>query len=100
MKKIKYKLLEQEEQLELVNKICDYIIQITNEYRNRYNERALLKDKFKGLTPDLSDIGDFIGKAIGMNTCKDEKDLNIRAFSKRDFITGFEHGYSIHDGTH
>jgi hypothetical protein len=100
MKKIKYKILESEEQKELFNKICDDIIQITNEYRDRRNAPSKFKGELLGFSGDLTDIGNWIGIAIGMNTCKDEKDLNIRAFSQGDFISGFEHGYSIHDGTH
>lgn len=98
MKKIKqkivYKELEPEEQHDLFNKICDDIIEITKEYKKLANESRLRGNK------DLTDIGDFIGKAIGQNTCKDEKDLNILAFAQNAFISGFQHGYSIHDGTH
>lgn len=94
MKKIKYKELEPEEQHDLFNKICDDIIEITKEYKKMANERLLKGNK------DLTDIGDFIGKAIGQNTCKDEKDLNIWAYDKESFVAGFYHGYSIHDGTH
>lgn len=94
MKEIKYKELQPEEQHDLFNKICDDIIEITKEYKKMANE-----NRYKG-TKDLTDIGDFIGKAIGQNTCKEEKDLNIWAFDQNSFIFGFQHGYSIHDGTH
>ncbi|MDI6047789.1 hypothetical protein [Flavobacterium yafengii] len=94
MNEIKYQELEPEEQHDLFNKICDDIIEITKEYKKRANE-----SRYKG-TKDLTDIGDFIGKAIGQNTCKDEKDLNIWAFDQNSFIFGFQHDYSIHDGTH
>ena len=49
---------------------------------------------------DLSDIGNCIGMAISQHTCKDGKDLNIWSFEKDDFIVGFNHGYSLNDGTH
>ncbi|MFV8337227.1 hypothetical protein ACNQF7_14255 [Flavobacterium sp. RSP29] len=42
----------------------------------------------------------YLIKAIGKNTCKDEKDLNIWAFDKESFIAGFYHGYLLHDVTH
>ena len=49
---------------------------------------------------DLSDIGNYIGIAISKITCKDGKDLNLWSFEKDDFINGFNHGYSLNDGTH
>jgi len=49
---------------------------------------------------DLSDIGNEIGIAVGSNTCKDEKNLNIMAFEKSDFLAGFSHGFSLSDGSH
>ena len=98
MKKIKCKELEQEEQRALFNKICDDIIDLTHEYRTLFNSR-----NYNGISvfgADLTDVGDFIGKAIGQNTCKDEKELNIWAYDKESFVFGFYHGYSLHDGTH
>ena len=94
MKEIKYKELEPEERHGLFNKICDDIIEIKKEYKKMANVSKLKGNK------DLTDIGDFIRKAIGQNTCKDEKDLNIWAYDKESFIFGFQHGYSLHDGTH
>jgi hypothetical protein len=99
MKKIKYKQLETEEQQVLFNKICDDIIEITKKYKKMANEKTNLKGHF-AFYKDLTDVGDFIGKAIGKNTCKDEKDLNIWAYDKESFVAGFYHGYSTHDGTH
>jgi hypothetical protein len=69
---------------ELYKKICDDII---NHLQSREGT-------------DLSDIGNYIGISVSMNTCKDQKDMNIWAFEKDDFIGGFEHGYSLNDGTH
>ena len=97
-KKIKYKVLEQEEQRTFFNKICDDIIQITNEYRTAYNSRKRQGVSIFGA--DLTDLGDFIGKAIGQNTCKGAKDLNIWAYDEESFVGGFYHGYSLQDGTH
>ncbi len=94
LKKIKLKELEPEEQHDLFNKICDDIIKITNEYKKLANENRTKGNK------DLTDIGDFIGKAIGKNTCNDGENLNLWAFDKSSFIVGFKHGYSLHDGTH
>lgn len=99
MKAIKHKELNPEEQKQLFNKICDDIIQKTNEYRTMFNERENLEGALM-FNYDLTDVGDFIGKAIGQNTCKDEKDLNIWAFDKDSFVGGFYHGYSLLDGTH
>jgi hypothetical protein len=98
MKKIKYKELEQEQQRELFNKICADIILLTNEYLVNFNNRNFNGRPYFGT--DLADIGNFGGKAIGKNTCKDEKDLNIWAYDKESFVAGFYHGYSIHDHTH
>ena len=99
MKKIKYKEITAGEQKELFNKICDDIIQKTNEYRTMFNERENLEGVLI-FNYDLTNVGDFIGKAIGQNTCKDEKDLNIWAFDKDSFVGGFYHGYSLLNGTH
>lgn len=99
MKKIKPIELEPEQQQALFNKICDDIIKITRKYKKMANE----KNHFKGhyiFYKDLTDVGDFIGKAIGQNTCKDEKDLNIWPYDKESFVAGFYHGYSLHDGSH
>ena len=52
------------------------------------------------LITDLSDIGNFIGIAVSNITCKNGKDLNFWSFEKDDFINGFNHGYSLNDGTH
>lgn len=49
---------------------------------------------------DLSDIGNFIGIAVSNITCENGKDLNLWSFEKDDFINGFNHGYSLNDGTH
>lgn len=104
MDQIDYKEVEPTEQKKLFNKICDDIIQKTNEYRERFNGRGYIKEgEYKGepiFGYDLTDVGDFIGKAIGQNTRKDEKDLNIWAYDKNSFVFGFHHGYSLFDGTH
>ena len=103
MSKIDYIVVGQEEQKVLFNKICDDIIQKTNEYREGFNERGYIKHgEHKGklcFGYDLTDVGDFIGKAIAQNTCKNEKDLNIWAYDKYSFVVGFHHGYSQYDGT-
>jgi len=49
---------------------------------------------------DLGDIGNAIGIAVGDEVCKDGIDLNLWSFQKDDFLHGFEHGYSLMDGTH
>jgi hypothetical protein len=49
---------------------------------------------------DLGDIGNYIGIAISKITCKNGKDLNLWSFEKDDFILGFNHGYSLNNGTH
>ena len=71
----------------------------TNEYRNQFNERGNNTGQVK-FNYDLTDIGDYIRKAIGQNTSKDEKDLNIWAHDKESFVAGFQHGYSLLDGTY
>lgn len=49
MDQIDYKELEPTEQKKLFNKICDDIIQKTNEYRERFNGRGYIKEgEFKG----------------------------------------------------
>lgn len=49
---------------------------------------------------DLSDIGNFIGIAVSKITCKNGADMNLWSFEKDDFILGFNHGYSLNNGTH
>ena len=85
----KKKLIElnDEQRIALFIKICDDII----------HNLELAK---KGHIGDLSDIGNEVGRAVGFNTCKYEKDLNIWAFERNDFTSGYEHGYSLQDGTH
>ena len=77
-------LTESEEQ-ELFMKIKNEIIE------------RLQRIKYTG---HIDDIGNEIGVAVGEHICKDGKDLNIWAFEKNSFIGGFEHGYSLKDGTH
>jgi len=48
----------------------------------------------------IDDLANEIGIAVSNNTCKNNKDLNIWSFEKESFIGGFEHGYSLNDGTH
>lgn len=45
---------------------------------------------------DLSDIGNSIGMAVGSVIC----DQNELGFDKEDLISGYEHGFSLKDGTH
>ena len=49
---------------------------------------------------DLGDIANCIGMAVSKITCENGKDLNLWSFEKDDFIHGFNHGYSLNDGTH
>lgn len=51
-------------------------------------------------TGHLDDLGNEIGIIVGRNICKNGKQLNIDGFEKDDFIIGFEHGYSLKDGSH
>jgi hypothetical protein len=44
----------------------------------------------------IDDIGNLVGIAVG----KHIGNKNIWAFEKSDFILGFNHGYSLEDGTH
>ena len=44
----------------------------------------------------IDDLGNLIGIAVGRHIANKK----IWAFEKEDFISGFEHGYSIEDGTH
>jgi len=87
MKKKKLIELDDEKRIALFIKICDDIIV----------NMELAK---KGHIGDLGDIGNEVGRAVGHNTCKDEKDLNIWAFERDDFTSGYEHGYSLQDGSH
>lgn len=87
MAKKKLTELNDEKRISLFIKICDDII-------------MNLEIAKKGHIGDLGDIGNEVGRAVGFNTCKDEKDLNILAFEKDDFTCGYEHGYSLQDGSH
>lgn len=46
---------------------------------------------------DLTDIGDLVGRAVGRIVIANN---NPEAFEKDDFMIGFNHGFSIEDGTH
>lgn len=72
MKAIKHKELDPEEQKQLFNKICDDIIQKTNEYRTMFNERENLEGVLM-FNYDLTDIGDFIGKLLVKTLAKTRK---------------------------
>jgi len=78
---------------------------ITEEERKEYRDKVIeaieksLKENKKRIT-DLGDIGNEIGIAVGSITCKDGNDLNIWSFEKDDFEHGFNHGYSLFDGSH
>lgn len=76
--------MTKEEKNILFHKIIDDII---------YNMECIKKGV-------LSDIGNVIECIIGHNTCKNNKDQNIDAFQKHNFLNGFKHGYSLQDGTH
>lgn len=87
MKKKKIIELSDEARIALFIKICDDVI-------------MNLQIAKKGHIGDLGDIGNEVGRAVGHNTCKDDKDLNIWAFERDDFTSGYEHGYSLQDGSH
>lgn len=72
MKAIEHKELDPEEQKQLFNKICDDIIQKTNEYRTMFNERENLEGVLM-FNYDLTDIGDFIGKLLVKTLAKTRK---------------------------
>lgn len=80
-------VISDEERVLLFKKICDDIILNLQIAKN-------------GHIGDLGDIGNEVGRAVGHNTCKDNKDLNIWAFERDDFTSGYLHGYSLQDGTH
>jgi hypothetical protein len=44
----------------------------------------------------IDDIGNLVGIAVGRHI----GNKNIWAFEKDDFLSGFDHGYSLEDGTH
>ena len=66
------------------------------EMNEKVMEIAHQQDGFLGQDAARNEIG----IAVGEHTCKDGKDLNIWVFEKNSFICGFEHGYSLKDGTH
>ena len=84
---MKFIELKEEERIAMFIKICDDIIM----------NLEIAKKRHFG---ELCDIGNEVGRAVGHNTCKDEKDLNIWDFKRDDFTFGFEHGYSLQDGSH
>ena len=69
-------------------------------YAKEVIERILYALEHSTTITDLSDIGNEIGSAVGSVTCMDGKDKNIWSFQKDDFENGFEHGYSLMNGTH
>lgn len=86
MDEIKQIELTDEQNDALFVKICDDIIERLQQAKSR--------------PAHLDDIGNEIGIAVGQNTCIDGKDRNIWAFEQYSFIGGFEHGYSLKNGTH
>ena len=78
---------------------------ITEEQRKDYRDKVIeaikkaLDDDKERIT-DLGDIGNKIGIAVGSITCNNGKDLNIWSFEKDDFEHGFNHGYSLMNGSH
>lgn len=78
---------------------------ISLEYQIQYRDKiieSIVKELTKDdlICQDLSDIGNIIGIAVGNVTCQDQKDKNIPTFEKEDFEYGFQHGYSLRDGSH
>jgi hypothetical protein len=77
---------------------------ISEQQRKEYRDKVIEVIKFELSKPnalnDLGDIGNAIGFAVGSITCKNGKDLNIWSFEKDDFESGFDHGYSLKDGSH
>lgn len=49
---------------------------------------------------DLSDIGNSIGIAVGSILCDENVKVPYMGFDKEDLISGYEHGFSLKDGTH
>ena len=49
---------------------------------------------------DLSDIGNSIGIAVGSVLCDENVEIPYMGFDKEDLISGYEHGFSLKDGTH
>lgn len=70
------------------------------EFFNKIKNEIIDRLEKMHYTGDLGDLGNEIGIAVGEQTCKDGKDLNIWSFEKNSFICGFEHGYSLKDGSH
>lgn len=70
------------------------------EYRDKVIEAIILELSNTNTITDLGDIGNAIGFAVSSITCSDGKDLNIWSFEKDDFEHGFNHGYSLNDGSH
>lgn len=79
--------LNDKERKAIFIKICDSIIL----------NMEIIKNGYIG---DLSDIGNEVGEAVGLNTCKDKMGLNMLGVESDDFIRGYHHGYSLQDGTH
>lgn len=68
----------------LTVKICDSI----------KREMDIMNESYAG--SDVSDIGNAIGMAVGKHIANKEK----FGYEKNDFLSGFNHGYSLKDGTH
>jgi hypothetical protein len=78
---------------------------MTNEQREEFKDLIITSIAIElaisgNYLTDLSDIANCIGMAVSKITCEDGKDLNLWSFQKDDFISGFNHGYSLNDGTH
>ena len=80
------------------------VMEITDVQREEYKNKvveAIIKSLSSNTTiTDLGDIGNEIGIAVGSVTCDNGEELNIWSFEKHDFIGGYNHGYSLMNGTH
>lgn len=77
-------------------KIADYNIRnYTDVLLSNKIIENLVNNLQSKMNYDLSDIGNEIGYTISLLHC-DKYD----GFSKEDFLNGFNHGYSLNDGTH
>jgi hypothetical protein len=70
-------------------------------YRQVHLMRRALHDTLdnKEVAGDLSGIGNEIGELFG-SLINDIYPNGLDQFEKQDFISGFEHGWSLTDGTH
>jgi len=76
------------------------LIELSEEGNNKLfqqiKEEIIFQLKHCTYSGHIDDIGNLVGIAVGRHIANKD----VYCFQKIDFLSGFEHGYSLEDGTH